>query len=740
MSQMCPNCSFNNTDEAKKCSRCSTPLRDLLGENTMLSQRYTLVSVLGCGAMGAVYLGEDKRLVGRRCAIKENLPDPNAPVNVQDQSREQFLAEARVLARLDHPNLPKVSDYFIENGREYLVMDYVEGEDLESRMTRTKKPLAEAEVIGWVDQTLDALSYLHNQKPQPIIHRDIKPANLRVDLYNRVKLVDFGLVKLFDADSPETKAELRGVGTPAYAPIEQFAGSEEHTDARSDIYSLGATLYHLLTNLPPIEVHKRLLKPESLFAPRSLNDKLSKHVENVILQAIQIYPNDRYQTAAEMRQALVEPLNQLVPAGAAPTETTILPENSASGSKPSSESNSSGISTTSSAQKSEGGASPWIFGAIGLAVVLLILSGFAWAVFSGGFTTAPTPSIPTRPSVAQQLATTGTPPVAPVHTNTPTRVIQETATDDAPTPEPTATPPPTRTPSATPTQAAVVAAPAGIPANSLTGTIAYPVFNGSSYDIYFGQADGSGTRFFRADASQPAFSPAGNRIAFHSWKRDQRGLVTANVAGGNGILVSNFVEDQLPTFSADGSQIVLLSRRSGSRKSQLFRANSLQEFDTGVLLGEGEYPAIGGNGQLVFKGWGSTGNGLRLASPTFEDITMLTDNDQDTAPALSPDGQRVAFMSRRSGNWDIYLVNVDGSNLQRLTEDPAQDGLPAWSPDGEVVAFASNRDGQWAIWAMTPAGEDQQQLFEMQGSPDGFVGNDNFASRGWAEERISWTR
>jgi serine/threonine protein kinase len=115
--------------------------------------------------MGAVYLATDQRLVGRRCAIKENRPNPDAPVNVQEQTRAQFLAEASILARLDHPNLPKVSDYFIENEREYLVMDYVEGEDLESRMLRTKEPLPETEVIDWADQTLDALAYLHNQLP-----------------------------------------------------------------------------------------------------------------------------------------------------------------------------------------------------------------------------------------------------------------------------------------------------------------------------------------------------------------------------------------------------------------------------------------------------------------------------------------------------------------------------------------------------------------------------------------------
>jgi serine/threonine-protein kinase len=119
----------------------------------------------------------------------------------------------------------------------------------------------------------------------------------------------------------------------------------------------------------------------------------------------------------------------------------------------------------------------------------------------------------------------------------------------------------------------------------------------------------------------------------------------------------------------------------------------------------------------------------------------LTSDDSDTAPAFSPNGQQIAFMSRRDGNWNIYVVNSDGTGLRQLTEDPAQDGLPAWSPDGRAIAFVSNRGGPWAVWAVAPGGGGQRQLFTMEGSPDGFVaGEDIDKSRGWAEERISWTR
>jgi TolB protein len=212
-----------------------------------------------------------------------------------------------------------------------------------------------------------------------------------------------------------------------------------------------------------------------------------------------------------------------------------------------------------------------------------------------------------------------------------------------------------------------------------------------------------------------------------------------DVSGANAKLISNFVEDQLPTWTADSSEIVLLSRRSGGRQSQLIRVDATTELGESAIIGEGEYPTIGLNGQLAFKGWGNTAYGLRVASDSLANIRTVTNVDEDTAPALSPDGKKVVFMSRREGNWNVYLANADGAGLQRLTDDEADDGLPAWSPDGNAIAWVSNRGGPWAIWAMTPEGLGKRLLFTMEGSPDGFVGTDTYAARGWAEERISWT-
>ena len=299
---------------------------------------------------------------------------------------------------------------------------------------------------------------------------------------------------------------------------------------------------------------------------------------------------------------------------------------------------------------------------------------------------------------------------------------------------------PTLEPTPTATRPAAIPAPQVVPRSALRGTIAYPVFNGNDYDVYFGKPDGSGkTQFYRGNASQPAFNADGSRIAFHSWGGGSQGLIAIDVSGANGYLIANFVEDQLPVWSADSQDIIFLTRRSGGRQSEIMKADSNTELPDAIILGEGEYPSVGANGRLAFKGWGNTAFGLRVGSDTFSEIETVTNADEDTAPALSPDGSKVVFMSRREENWDIYVVNTDGSDLQRLTTDAADDGLPTWSPDGNAIAFVSNRGGPWAVWVMTPDSSGLSQLFTMQGSPDGQVGTDTYASRGWGEERISWT-
>jgi eukaryotic-like serine/threonine-protein kinase len=278
-----------------------TPLK--AGE--VLRGRYRISRIIGQGGMGSIYLSDDLRLEGRQCALKEVEHDRSLSTEMLKQTREQFFREATVLARLDHPNLPKVSDFFSIGGRDYLVMDYVPGKDLRTLMNEARQKgalLAESDVLGWAYQLADALAYLHDQNP-PILHRDIKPSNLKLMPTGLLKLVDFGLVKILATDDV-TLTVLQGRGTALYTPLEQYGGDAGHTDARSDIYAFGATLYHLLTLHPPPEARELFLQPEKLTPLRELNPVISHRTEQAVLWAMSIHPDERPQNVEAFRRAL----------------------------------------------------------------------------------------------------------------------------------------------------------------------------------------------------------------------------------------------------------------------------------------------------------------------------------------------------------------------------------------------------------------------------------------------------
>jgi serine/threonine-protein kinase len=291
-----------------------------LQSGTLLRDRYRILSPVGQGGMGAVYRAEDVRLEGRLCAVKEVQPDFSDELMLT-QSQEQFHREASILARLDHPNLPKVSDYFTEHDREYLVMDFVAGRDLREVLNEARsegRMLEERQVLKWAAQLCDALSYLHAQEP-PVLHRDIKPANIKLTPGGMIKLVDFGLVKLMAPDDSRTITVLQGRGTVAYTPLEQYGGDIGHTDVRSDIYSLGATLYHLFTGQPPLDAKQRFLRPNAFQSPRELNRQISSRVDRAVMTAAAMHPDERPDNVAMFREMLLglaplpEPLSTYVP-------------------------------------------------------------------------------------------------------------------------------------------------------------------------------------------------------------------------------------------------------------------------------------------------------------------------------------------------------------------------------------------------------------------------------------------
>ncbi len=274
-----------------------------LAVGTMLQQRYQVEAVLGLGGMGAVYKVRDLRFTNaaKYCALKEMIAKFS---DTQDQRTRlsNFEREANILAALSHPAIPDVHDFFAEHARAYLVIEYVEGRDLEKVLKDTPGLLSEQVVGSWALQLCDVLHYLHTHQP-PIIFRDLKPSNVILNPSNQIILIDFGIAKVFQQGKKGTM-----VGTEGYSPPEQYRGL---SDARSDIYSLGAMLHHLLTRSDP-----RLETPFTFAErmPSSLNPAVSPAMEAVVMRCLEYEPDQRYRDVLELRAALEEALN-VVPLG-----------------------------------------------------------------------------------------------------------------------------------------------------------------------------------------------------------------------------------------------------------------------------------------------------------------------------------------------------------------------------------------------------------------------------------------
>lgn len=641
-----------------------------LARGTLLHGRYRIMEILGQGGMGSIYRAIDERL-GVEVAVKENF------FTTEEYAR-QFRLEAVILASLRHPNLPRVSDHFVEEDGQYLVMDYIEGEDLRQRMER-RGTITEEEAVLIGAAVCDALTYLHSRKP-PILHRDIKPGNIKITPDGHIFLVDFGLAKVVEG-SQATSTGARAM-TPGYSPPEQYGTAR--TDPRTDIYSLGATLYAALSGIIPEDGLARAMGNTELTPLRKRNPKVSRRLAAVIEKAMAIDPLERYQTAEEFKRAL------LAAKGISERETgayTVPPP-----SQP--------FAVSEASEKDEppspipaisGGKSPipvplvedeqpfrpprrkkrgvgcfgWgvligilLFGA-GLLGIYLYPQEVRQIALSLPFSLFPAPlnATPTAPSATEMFT-----PVLPSEPPFPT----STATALPVAFTPTATFVPTRTP--TPVPPTSTPTPTETPLGGGYGQIAFAsAREGGIPQIFIMNFDGSDVRQLTnlpEGACQPEFAPDGTRLVFISpCKAPQEKYPGA----------------ALHMINADGSGLIVLTNVPGG------------DFD----------PAWAPNGRKI--AFASLRDGkldlyiLDLGDNSVTPLNILEQGDVEASqPTWSPDGKWLAFTRQRFGNYQIWVINLETGEKKQLTRSGSEykDFSPVWSPDGMYLLFSQRVVGQ----------------------------------------------
>jgi hypothetical protein len=305
------------------------------------------------------------------------------------------------------------------------------------------------------------------------------------------------------------------------------------------------------------------------------------------------------------------------------------------------------------------------------------------------------------------------------------------------------------------------------PPDEPTGHIAFSFYNPADYRKVYeiniirvecasppeAQAEQCGTGheiFPIPNASEPALSPDGTLIAFRSWGtyENLRSLAVSRLDGSDLHSIGGFWEDALPAWRPDGQRLVFASQREGDRRWRMYTISpdgsneyTLRRADRANLFGED--PAWGpDNHSIVYRGCDPTGNrcGLWIMTEDGKEFTSLIEDPQAASPAWSPVDDRIAFMSARSGNWDLYIIHADGKGLAQISKEPSVEGLPAWSPDGKWLALLSDRGGEWSIYIMHPDGSDVRQVFAFDGGNFSPPATEVFAVRSWASEQISWSK
>ncbi|MBU0510930.1 MAG: protein kinase [Chloroflexi bacterium] len=651
-----------------------------LERGASLHNRYRILEILGQGGMGSLYRAIDDNL-GVEVAVKENL-------FTTDEYARQFRSEAIILANLRHPNLPRVSDHFVIDGQgQNLVMDHIAGEDLRERMDHLGI-ISEADVLIIGSAICDALTYMHTQKP-PVLHRDIKPGNVKITPQGQIYLVDFGLAKVVYAGQ-QTNTGARAM-TPGYSPPEQYGAAR--TDHRSDVYSLGATMYAALVGVIPEDSLARTMEQAELTPIRKRNPKISRRAASAIEKALEVHPGDRFQSAAEFKQAILSAhgitMRKLVEQGAVLPPASMGEITNISFESPSPLSKAVGVPSPPRPLPASTPLDELDFLAPSMpptrkrprGCLLTILLVAALLVIGVGAAYVLNPTLPGQifelwprsvsgVPVAGDTDSTATPPLVAdlIPSVSPTAPPTETL-QPSQTPAPSVTPTSTSTPTETPTitlSPSPTLSPTPTPMGGGYGQIAFASDRTGLSQIWLVNVDATGLRRITDSqwgACQPDWSPDGTRLVFISpcdGNRDiYRGasLFIINVDGSNLTPLPTLGGGDFdPVWSPDGSQIAFTSLRNGDRPQ-------------------------------VFV----------IDLKTSEVQCLSEESNRDSQPYWSSDGSQILFVSTRNGPYQIWTMAADGTDQERFTVSRSlKNTYPAWSPDGQVIIFTQS-EGEGSI-------------------------------------------
>ena len=701
-----------------------------LERGSLLHNRYRIIDVLGQGGMGFVYRAVDENL-GVEVAVKEN-------IFTTDEYARQFHLEAVILANMRHPNMTRVTDHFvIENQGQYLVMDYIEGEDLRQRMDR-QVTISEEEAILIGSDMCDALSHLHSRIP-PILHRDIKPGNVKITSDGHIFLVDFGLAKILQG-SEDTTSGARAM-TPGYSPPEQYGTAR--TDIRSDIYSLGATLYAALTGVVPEDALARIMDNIELTPLSRRNPNVSRNLVAVIEKAMSLKADDRFQTSEEFKLALINsrPGSRSLPEDESELKPSAVPVPAREAGTPAKKPVGftggdspppAGTPPVPASRGKRSGKGPWSFLLILvlLALLLFLVPNLRMAILGNFFSSTPT-SAPSPISTNTLSPTEDTDnPIVPVigsPTPSPTSTSQIINT---PTITYTFTPSASQTPVLTPVgggtgQFAFSSDRSGIPqifvssltvedphqVTNLTGGACQPdwspdgqqlIFispcsrNSETYPdarMYIINRDGSDLTELPTVAGgdfDPAWSPDGTRIAFTSLRDGFAQIYTLNLDDNS---VRRLTQTDAshparqPAWNPTATEIAYSQSKEGAW--EIWVMSDLGKEPTRLVLSSSDLwdmlPdwSVDGNTVLFTQSRKLSATGWLMTFPRDGSTTWaisLPNGEYSWAADYSLDGHRVIFENTDGLNYDIYMLDLTSGLRQQLTSNPAQDFDPVWRP------------------------------------------------------------